>query len=418
MFNNNSNNVGINVQSGGAINVYGISLKSRAISLIGADQDSNRFLVGTQALKEENEVRLIEEKENEGIGLVSIFSHPKEIWSITSCTYDADSFFTVYNTGTEYRSSCWKMNHESTTLEELFELKGHQGMIKPILCDPSETDDYVISLDDSTIRLWSIKNNTPSVVKSFGGLNKLTAGSINPNINNQLATANDVNIKGWDFRSGKDHIEINNNDNNNNNNKKTYRESFKIDKAHSELIRDIDFNPNKPYILLSAGDDGKLKFWDTRYTEEPVKMFSGHNHWIWNAKFNKYHDQLVITSSSDNTVNLWHVYSISSAMQDQNKDITSNSSPSIEGQTNEQQQQQQQQQQQSHSSHSSHISSTGGKTNKRKEDKLIKTFEEHEDSVYNVCWGTSNFIFASLSYDGRVVINNVPKEYADLLTIE
>jgi hypothetical protein len=46
---------------------------------------------------------------------------------------------------------------------------------------------------------------------------------------------------------------------------------------------------------------------------------------------------------------------------------------------------------------------------------LIKTFEEHEDSVYSICWATSVWIFASLSYDGRVLINHVPKEYSDLL---
>lgn len=46
-------------------------------------------------------------------------------------------------------------------------------------------------------------------------------------------------------------------------------------------------------------------------------------------------------------------------------------------------------------------------------DHLIKTFEEHEDSVYSVAWSTSGWSFASLSYDGRVVVNGVPREYSD-----
>jgi WD40 repeat protein len=49
----------------------------------------------------------------------------------------------------------------------------------------------------------------------------------------------------------------------------------------------------------------------------------------------------------------------------------------------------------------------------KNKDQLIKTFEEHEDSVYSIAWGTSGWSFASLSYDGRVVINDVPKEYSD-----
>ena len=43
-------------------------------------------------------------------------------------------------------------------------------------------------------------------------------------------------------------------------------------------------------------------------------------------------------------------------------------------------------------------------------DRIITTFEEHEDSVYIVEWSTADpWIFASLSYDGRIVINRVPR---------
>jgi WD40 repeat protein len=38
------------------------------------------------------------------------------------------------------------------------------------------------------------------------------------------------------------------------------------------------------------------------------------------------------------------------------------------------------------------------------------TFDEHEDSVYGLSWSVSDpWLFASLSYDGRVVLNAVPK---------
>ena len=52
-------------------------------------------------------------------------------------------------------------------------------------------------------------------------------------------------------------------------------------------------------------------------------------------------------------------------------------------------------------------------------DAVIKEFEEHEDSVYAVEWsGVDPWVFASLSYDGRLVINHVPsKEKFRILTI-
>ncbi|KAM9997224.1 hypothetical protein ACTFIZ_006608 [Dictyostelium cf. discoideum] len=404
MFNTNTSNI--------STNVYGLSQKTRALSHITAEADVNRFLVGTTALREENEIALLEAKEGEGVRCISIFQHPKEIHSITSCPFDSSLFFSVYNTSgggsnnnnssnntnnndnnnnntnNDFKSSLWRINESMDSIEQLFELKGHTGIIKPILCDPSGTNNFIISLDDSNIRLWSNidDQNEPTVIKQFGNLSKLSVGSINPNISNQLATANDVNIKGWDFRNAK--------------------ETFSMDKAHSEQIRDIDFNPNKPYYLLSAGDDCKLKIWDTRQTRDPVKIFSGHNHWIWSAKFNRYHDQLIITSSSDNTVKLWNLYSLSSAFNSENNISNSNDQQS----SNEQQQQQPPQQPQQPQQ------PVKQKKNKRNEDQLIKTYEEHEDSVYNISWSSSNFLFASLSYDGRFVVNNVPKEYSDILS--
>lgn len=44
-------------------------------------------------------------------------------------------------------------------------------------------------------------------------------------------------------------------------------------------------------------------------------------------------------------------------------------------------------------------------------DRMVKCYENHEDSVYNLEWSAADpWIFASLSYDGRLVIDKVPKE--------
>ena len=45
------------------------------------------------------------------------------------------------------------------------------------------------------------------------------------------------------------------------------------------------------------------------------------------------------------------------------------------------------------------------------EDRVVGTYEEHEDSVYSVAWSSADpWLFASLSYDGRLVINRVPRQ--------
>ncbi|OAD53700.1 Protein TSSC1 [Eufriesea mexicana] len=46
------------------------------------------------------------------------------------------------------------------------------------------------------------------------------------------------------------------------------------------------------------------------------------------------------------------------------------------------------------------------------EDGVVGRYEEHEDSVYAVEWSSADpWTFASLSYDGRLVLNKVPRKY-------
>lgn len=47
---------------------------------------------------------------------------------------------------------------------------------------------------------------------------------------------------------------------------------------------------------------------------------------------------------------------------------------------------------------------------KCEKDGVIATYEEHEDSVYALHWSSADpWLFASLSYDGRLVLNRVPR---------
>lgn len=76
--------------------------------------------------------------------------------------------------------------------------------------------------------------------------------------------------------------------------------------------RDFDFNPNRQYYLATCGDDGFTRFWDIRNGSEPLVSRSDHSHWVWTVRYNHFHDQLVLTSSSDAQVILSCVSGISS----------------------------------------------------------------------------------------------------------
>jgi WD40 repeat protein len=148
-----------------------------------------------------------------------------------------------------------------------------------------------------------------------------------------------------------------------------------------QAVRTVDFNPNKPYSLATGGDDGCIKFWDTRSCNEPLKILEQHTHWVWSVRYNHFHDQLLLSSGSDSKVCLHNVTSLSS-------DLFSHVESSESGEDALQ-------------------------CTKKElfEDRIIKVYEDHEDSVYATEWSSADpWVFASLSFDGRFVVNHVPSE--------
>jgi len=141
--------------------------------------------------------------------------------------------------------------------------------------------------------------------------------------------------------------------------------------AHKYGATDVDFNPNRPMVLVTAGEDRLVKFWDLRHTQTPIRVLAGHSHWVSTARYNRFHDQLVLSTGTDGAVNLWRVSSISS-------------SPILD-----------------------YDGEPGTKTETM--DSKINTYDDHEEAVYSAAWSASDaWVFASLSLDGRLVVSLVP----------
>lgn len=101
-------------------------------------------------------------------------------------------------------------------------------------------------------------------------------------------------------------------------------------------------------------------------------------------KYNALHDQLVLTGSSDCSVRLWSVASVSSVPQDELKGDSTARFGGVH----------------QHASRDPSLC---------RSDRLLHSFEEHEESVYSVCWSPNDaWVFASLSYNGRVAVHHVP----------
>ncbi|XP_072026211.1 EARP and GARP complex-interacting protein 1-like [Amphiura filiformis] len=372
--------------------IYGLEFQARALTAQVAETDVIRFLVGSQSLKHENQVHLLEFDDENNILNKSVYIHKDgEIWHMSSSPGSGDVMATCYNrivdNKTETHATIWRLPTQddgsesepvvlddspssAQSLEVLCRLDNSHGSIASILWEPQGDGSKILSISDNNIVKWDLEaSSTQAKVSSTATLEgkghpKFTSGRWNPHHNNtQVATANDSTIRGWDLRS--------------------MEQVYTIENAHGQLVRELDFNPNKQYYLASCGDDCKVKFWDVRNTDLPVMSLTDHSHWVWSVRYNHFHDQLVLTSSSDSRVILTNASSISSEPFGHLDDDDDDSDKDDDEEE---------------------------KAKEPIKDGVIATYEEHEDSVYSAEWSTADpWLFASLSYDGRVVINRVPK---------
>ncbi|KAM0925243.1 hypothetical protein ACQ4PT_004346 [Festuca glaucescens] len=347
---------GARMQGGSTGIVYGgLKYQARCIADVRADAGSTTFLAGTLSLKEENEVHLIRllPGENELV-CDGLFYHPNEIWDLKSCPFDHRLFSTVYTSGEGYGASVWKIpelygQSNSPQLEELFKLDEHTAKIRCVLWWPLGKHDKIISIDERNIFLWNIDpSNKSAKVVSQGSadmLPNLRGGAWDPHNHNSIAAITDSSLHFWDLRSMK--------------------RSNAIEHAH---IRDVDYNPKKQNIIATAEDEFGIRLWDLRMLKHPLKDLPGHSHWTWAARHNPEYDELILSAGTDSAVNLWLA-----------KVGTDESGPE----------------------------SPSGSPNSQ-EEPLLNSYTDYEDSIYGIAWSSHDpSLFASLSYDGRVVLESI-----------
>lgn len=368
--------------------IYGLELQARTLAALTAETDIVCFLVGTQSLKCDNQIHVLVYNEETNSLNKAVYLHGAgELWHLACSPTDKTLFSSCYNevskTGKcEMQAAIWKLpdvpsagnlsppDDTSTSLPHLekltkLECRKYGTEVPRVIWEPMEGN-RLVSLADNNLLIWDLVTAgesatlTGCITVELKGNPKLTCAAWNPHHScNVVAAAVDTGVKAFDLRS--------------------MQQTWHIEGAHGQLVRELDFNPNRQYFLATCGDDCQAKFWDVRSPKEPAVTLDNHSHWVWSVRFNHFHDQLVLTSSSDSRVTLSRVASVSSEpfghLVDEDEEA-------------------------------------GDENRERKceKDGVIATYEEHEDSVYAVQWSTADpWLFASLSYDGRLVLNRVPR---------
>ncbi|CAN6582404.1 unnamed protein product [Malus baccata var. baccata] len=129
----------------------------------------------------------------------------------------------------------------------------------------------------------------------------------------------------------------------------------------------IQFWDLRTMKYITAEDESGIHVWDLRKPKVPIQELPGHTHWTWAARYNPEYDGLILSSGTDSAVNLWFA---SPYNNDESERLVD--SPT------------------------------------RRIDPLLNSYSDYEDSIYGLAWSSREpWIFASLSYDGRVVVESV-----------
>ncbi|TKS86159.1 Protein TSSC1 [Collichthys lucidus] len=253
--------------------IYGLEFQARALTAQTAETDAIRFLVGTQSLKFDNQIHIIDfDDENNIINKNVLLHQAGEIWHIGASPADKAVLTTCYNKTSDSRvvscAAVWRMpsdwetgSHESPddsahnpqTLELLCHLddSAHSNAAC-VLWEPMGDGKRVISLADNHALLWDLQeSSTQATVSSTATLEgkgqlKFTSGKWSPHHNcSQLATANDTAIRGWDLRTmrGKEPLK--------DSVVSTYEE-------HEDSVYTAEWSSADPWLFASLSYDGRL----------------------------------------------------------------------------------------------------------------------------------------------------------------
>ncbi|KIZ05664.1 tumor suppressing subtransferable candidate 1 [Monoraphidium neglectum] len=369
---------------------YTMQLHSRALVPVTGQRSKSQWLVGSTALREENEVRLLEyDSDQEVLRSAAAWLHPDEVAAPRSassraaagtqpgkkrpraaadaaaCCGGLPDIVTraparappLARAAGKYGATLWQAEPGSHQLRELAGME-HTGVVRRALWNRLAPD-MLITLEEGALRKWQMGAADAQCVASGppGDGRQLWGGAVHPKNAGLAAAVAGSSVQIWDIQN--------------------CCKVGEVPGAHRLPARDVDWAPHNEHRLVTCGDDCRLRFWDTRALgrAEPLLELSGHSHWAWAARFSPFHDQLLASSSSDCTVSLWYTPVLA-----RQRDAPGETGARV-------------------------VPSRGDA-----DGRVVTWDEEHEDSVYGLAWSAADpWVLASMSYDGRIVVNHVPK---------
>jgi WD40 repeat protein len=357
----------------------------RALAAV-PDAERTLFVIGTRKLRGNNEVHLVtHDRDVDALRCVKAWTHHPEIADVAPCPTDGSLLATVYNPSSGSKdpgaaggrlpggvpaaaAAAAAADDAAETddargrepLERVSSLVGVTGRAQCVRWH-HDRPGVIATVDETHVKLWQLDASSSSSSSSAPcvGAGEVSAdaaaaaaAAFDPHADDVFAAATGADLHVWDTRA--------------------MQKAQTIHAARASQVRDVDYNPRRAHHLITAGDDGVVRHWDARAHEAPVREIAAHRHWCWRARFNPVYDQLIASCGSDASVRLW-------------RDVA-NSSVGAEA------------------------AGGGGGGGGEEEAGEIASYADHDDSVYGLAWSAADpWSFASLSHDGKLALNAVPR---------
>ncbi|KAJ7957956.1 WD repeat-containing protein DWA2-like [Quillaja saponaria] len=326
---------------------YGLKYQARCISDVKVDTDNTSFLTGTLSLKEENEVHLIRLPSG-GSELIceGLFSHPNEIWGLASCPCDQRIFSTDVVEGESFGASIWQIPELFGELNspQLEHITSLDGHVGKIKC-------ILWWPSGRNDKLISIDEEnlflwSLDVSKKDAQVQSHESAGMLHYLSGGAWDPHDVNSVGTTCESSIQFWDL-----------RTMKKTNSVECAH---VQNFDYNSKKKHILVTAEHASGIHIWDLRKPKIPIQELP----WTYTLVMGC---QVVLVQIQPSTCGL--------LLQASHDELASESQ--VESPT-------------------------------RKPNPLLNTYSNYEDSVYGIAWSCCEpWTFASLSYDGRVVVESI-----------
>lgn len=326
---------------------YGLDLQARSLCPLYHSSlnssECHRFLIGTASSSTENKIHLLEyQDDTKSLECATVWSHNDPItglWCSPSLTSDTLLAVSGIQKLEIFRLSDNLMSEPKCILtlkksynRVLWDLDGLQNEFKAVQQNVLST----VSLEASKLGAETVNFTSKS-----GKIRCAAMAPYDPTL--CLVSCDEEGLQLVDLRTKKSSPFANT----------KHCHGFGYTTA-------VDFDRAKPGQFISAGTDGYVYVHDIRYNTTcaaaTVREIKAHEHTINGCLFNPFHNDLVLSCSSDQTMKLWDM-------------------------------------------------EHGG------EAKCLRRLADFGDSVVALCWSsTSPWVFAGLSFNGKLLVDTVPNE--------